>query len=79
MARCGGRTSLEGNNSSSICCGTFLVYLLTMTLQTGCGIMNSEVAGSILFVLPVKRKKKGFSHVQEPVKLNHSKTTMRAI
>ena len=28
-----------------------------------------EVAGSILTVFPVKGKKKGFSHVQEPVKL----------
>ena len=40
--------------------------------------MNSEVARSILAVFPAKRKKKGFSHVQEPVKLNHIKTTMRA-
>ena len=38
--------------------------------------MNSEVAGSILTIFP--RKKKGFSHVQ-PVKLNHLKTTMRAM
>ena len=35
---------------------------------------SSEVAGSILTVLP--RKKKGFSHIQEqPVKLNYLKTT----
>ena len=34
--------------------------------------MNSEVAGSILPVFLVKEKK-GFSHVQEPVKLNHLK------
>ena len=41
--------------------------------------MNSEVAGSIL-TFPRKRKKKGFSHVvQEPVKLNHLKTTIRAM
>ena len=40
--------------------------------------MNSEVAGSILTVF-FSRKKKGFSHVQEPVKLNHFKTTMRAM
>ena len=39
--------------------------------------MNSEVAGSILTVFT--RKKKGFSHVQESVKLNHLKTTMRAM
>ena len=26
---CGGKTSLEGNNSSSISCSTFLVYFLT--------------------------------------------------
>ena len=42
------KTSLEGNNSSSICCVTFFVYFLTMASQTGCEIMNSEVAGSIL-------------------------------
>ena len=42
--------------------------------------MNSEVAGSILTVFPrqslgreKKKKKRGFSHVQEPVKLNHLK------
>ena len=50
-----------------------------MASQTGCEIMNSEGAGSILTVFPVKRKKKGFSDVQEPVKLNHLKTTMRAM
>ena len=33
-------------------------------------IMNSEVAGLTLTVFPVTRKK-GFCHVQEPVKLNH--------
>ena len=39
--------------------------------------MNSEVAGSILTVLPVKRKekKKGFSDVQEPVKLKPLKNS----
>ena len=31
--------------------------------------MNNEVAGSILTVFPVKRKKRDFPHVQEPVKL----------
>ena len=76
---CGGKTSLEGNNSSSICCSTFLAYFLTMASQTGCEIMNSEVAGSILTVFPRKRKKKGFFHVQEPAKLNHLKTMMRAM
>ena len=36
--------------------------------------MNSEVAGSIPTVLPgEEKKKKGFSHVQEPEKLDHSK------
>ena len=61
---CGVKTFLEGENSSSICYVTFLVYLLAMASQTGCEIMNSEVAGSILAVLPVKRRKKlGFSHV----------------
>ena len=51
-----------------------------MVLQTGCEIMNSEVAGSILTVFPRKRRqKKGFSHVQEPVKLNHLKRTMGTI
>ena len=37
---------------------TFLVYFLTIASQTGYEIMNSEVAGSILTVFPVKRKKK---------------------
>ena len=37
------------------------------------------VASSILTVSPVKIKKKGLSHVQVPVRLNHLKTTMRAI
>ena len=42
--------------------------------------MSSEVAGLILTVFPGKKEKKeGFSHVQEPVKLNHLKTTMRAM
>ena len=41
--------------------------------------MNSDLASSILTFFPVKRKKKRFSHVQEPVKLSHLKTTMRAI
>ena len=53
---CGGRTSLEGNNSRSICYGTFFVYFLTMASTAGCEIMNSEVAGSTLTVFPVKRK-----------------------
>ena len=35
-----------------------VVYFLTMASQAGCEIMNSEVAGSILTVFPVKRKKK---------------------
>ena len=51
-----------------------------MASTAGREIMNSEVAGSILTVFPRQRKKKkGFSHVQEPVKLNHLKTTMRAM
>ena len=57
--KCGGKTSLEGNNSSSICYVTSLVCFLTMASQTGCEIMNSEVAGSILTVFPLKGKKKG--------------------
>ena len=57
---CCGKTSLEGNNSSSVCYVTFLVYFLTMALQTGCEIMNSEVAGSILTVFPEKIKKRDF-------------------
>ena len=41
--------------------------------------MSSEVAGSILTVFSGK-KKEGLSHIfQEPVKLNHLKTAMRAI
>ena len=58
---CGGKMSLEGNNSSSISCATFLVYFLTLASQTGCKIMNSEVAGSILTVFPLKRKKGALS------------------
>ena len=41
--------SLEGNNSSSICCSTLLVYFLTVASSAGREIMTvSEVAGSIL-------------------------------
>ena len=58
--RCGGKTSLEGNNSSSICYVTFLVYFLTMASSAGREIMNGEVVGSILAVFPVKRKKWDF-------------------
>ena len=50
-----------------------------MASTAGREVMNSEVAGSILTVFPQKKKKKGFSHVQEPVKLNNLKTTMRAM
>ena len=53
-----------------------------MASTAGREIMNSEVAGSILTVFPVEgKKKKGriFSRVQESVKLNVVKTTMRAI
>ena len=32
---CGGKTSLEGNNLSSICCSTFSVYFLTKCLCGG--------------------------------------------
>ena len=32
MGECGGKTSLEGENSSSICCVTFFVYLLIVGL-----------------------------------------------
>ena len=46
------RASLEGNNSSSIWCSTCLAHFLTMASQTGCEIMNSEVAGSIFTVFP---------------------------
>ena len=59
-ANCGGKTSLDGENASSICCITFLVHFLTMASQTGCEIMNSEVAGSILTVFAVKRRKRDF-------------------
>ena len=76
---CGGKTSLEGNNSSSICYVTFLVYVLTMASQKGREIIDSEVAGSILAVFPAVKRNTEFSHVQEPVKLNHLKTTMGAI
>ena len=77
------KTSLEGNNSSSICCVTFFVYFLTMASQTGFEIMNSEVAGSILTVFPVKRKKKGiFSRSRtcktRPLKNNDESNTVIA-
>ena len=54
-----------------------------MASQTGYEIMNNEVAGSILTVFPVKRKKRDFPHVQEPVKLkplknNDERNTMIA-
>ena len=32
VGECGGKTSLEGNNSSRICCSTFSVYFLTIGL-----------------------------------------------
>ena len=50
-----------------------------MASQTGCEIMNSEVAGSILAVFPVNRKKGIISCLKEAVKLTHSKTTMGEI
>ena len=79
---CGGKTSLEGNNSSSICCATFLVYFLTMASQTGCEIMNSEVAGSILTVFPIKRKNGIFSCSRtcktQPLKNNNESNTIIA-
>ena len=65
------KTSTEGENPSNICYVTFLVNFLTMASQTGCEIMNSEVAGSILTVFPVTRKRRILSHVQEPVKPTH--------
>ena len=77
--RCGGKTSLEGSNSSCVRHVTSFVFLLIMASQTGCEIMNSEVAGSILAVFPAVKRNTEFSHVQEPVKLNHLKTTMGAI
>ena len=65
----GGETSLEGNNSSSICYVTFLVYF-TIALQPGCDVINSQVACSIF---RLSRNQKGVSHVQKPVKLNQLK------
>ena len=42
--------------------------------------MNGEVAGSILTVFPVKRKKRDFlMFIQKPIKLDHLRTTVRAI
>ena len=58
VVRCGGKTSLEGNNSSSICDVTFLVYFLTMASQFDPQRLSRKK----------KKKEKGFSHVQEPVK-----------
>ena len=60
---CAGKTSLEGKNSSSLCYVTFLVYFLTMASQTGCDIMNNEVAGSTLAVFAVRWE--GFSDVRK--------------
>ena len=37
-----------------------VVYFLTMASQAGCEIMNSEVAGSILTVFPIKTKKREY-------------------
>ena len=78
LVLCGGKTGLKGKNSSSICYVTFLIYFLTMASQIGCDFMNSEVAGSIFTVFPVKRKK-GISRVQEPVKLTNFIAVMRAL
>ena len=83
QVHCGGKTSLEGNNSSSICCVTFLVYFLTMASTAGREIMNSEVAGSILAVFPVKRKKKGIFSCSrtcktQPLKNNDESNTIIA-
>ena len=52
---------MEGKQSGSLCCETVLVFFLTMASQTGCEIMNSEVAGSILTAFPMKIKKGIFS------------------
>ena len=38
---CGGKTSLEGNNSGSVYYVTFLVYFLTMASSAGREITNS--------------------------------------
>ena len=43
-----------------------------MASQTGCGVMNSEVAGSILAAFPVK-KKRDFLMFKNLQKLNHLK------
>ena len=51
------KLSLEGKNSGSICCATFLVYFLAIASSAGHGIVNSEVAGLIPTVIAIKRKK----------------------
>ena len=56
---CGGKPSLERENSKTVVVALFLVYFLTMASQTGREIMNSEVAGSILTVFPAKKRRKG--------------------
>ena len=74
--------SLEGKKSSSICYATFLVYFLTMASSAGREIMNSEVAGSILTVFSVKRKKGIFSCSRtcktQPLKMNDESNTIIA-
>ena len=79
---CGGKTSLEGNNSGSVYYVTFLVYFLTMASSAGREIMNSEVAGSILTVFPIKRKNGIFSCSRtcktQPLKNNDESNTIIA-
>ena len=55
---------------------TFLVYY-TMASQEGREIVNREVAGSILAVFPLKRRKKrGLSHVPRTCKTPPLQETM---
>ena len=59
---------------------TFLVYFLTMASQTGCEIMNTEVAGSILtaFLVYQVKKKKDYLTFKNLQNSTHLKT-IRAI
>ena len=55
---CGGKTSLEGNNSSSICCATFLVYFLTSKSLPGSQHLRFTTDYKILVRLTTDRQLK---------------------
>ena len=53
---CGGKTSLEGNNSSSICCTAFSIYFLTMASRTGCEIIVVRIRKSTDNLIKISQK-----------------------